>query len=136
MELDNFKVINDTYGHDLGDQVLIAFATACQSTLRQSDRVGRYGGEEWLFVFPESDISIVYAIFSRLTIGLNQCLAETALANQVITFSVGIAVIYNAANHNLEALLRSADTNLYEAKHRGKDQCFPAPQLIQEVEYH
>lgn len=115
-DLDHFKVVNDTYGHAAGDDVLKAFANACTTTVRTTDLVGRYGGEEFVLLLPGASAreaeSIAGEISRRLTVLTNQQLITTS--------SYGICT-YEAGATNLDDLIRAADEALYRAKEQGRD---------------
>lgn len=118
-DLDFFKKINDVYGHAAGDTVLRAFAALVQDTLRQSDMVCRYGGEEFAFLFPESSIDETAKLAERIRA---RC-ADTDIAledgRQVrVTLSIGLA---EASDCTIESALKCADDALYTAKHEGRN---------------
>lgn len=125
VDLDFFKKINDQFGHDVGDLVLIAFADAARITLRKNDKFGRYGGEEWLFILNTTDKSAVQDIFTRLSENFaNYCIdikASNPTINWDITFSMGAAISTKVSN-NLEELIIQADKLLYQAKENGRKQ--------------
>ena len=123
VDLDLFKHINDTYGHDVGDAVLVAFARAAQSILDDGDQFGRYGGEEWLFVLNTVDKKSVEATFDSIANALiNYCSEIQDLKNaETITFSAG-AAISTSSNRSLEKLIIHADELLYKAKQNGRNQ--------------
>jgi len=123
VDLDLFKHINDTYGHDVGDAVLVAFARAAQSVLDDDDQFGRYGGEEWLFVLNTVDKKSVEATFDSIANALtNYCSEIEDLKNtETITFSAG-AAISTSSNRSLEKLIIHADELLYKAKQNGRNQ--------------
>ena len=105
-DLDHFKRINDAYGHSRGDEVLAAVATVLRSSLRESDFVGRYGGEEFLLLLPDTgrDQAVVVAEKVRAAVaGLG--LSEI---NQPVTASLGIAAIPDDAA-SADTLIRAAD---------------------------
>ena len=124
VDLDYFKKINDTSGHDVGDLVLIAFANAARQTLIGNDNFGRYGGEEWLFILNTGNKSIIDDIFKRLSENFsNYCIdieIENPSINWHITFSVG-ASISSKADHNLDYHIKNADKLLYQAKESGRN---------------
>lgn len=123
-DLDFFKKINDTYGHAAGDAVLRSFAILMQDTLRQSDLIGRYGGEEFAFVFPESSLLETQNLAERFRALVAD--HEITLPNgQVVkvTMSIGLA---DAANSPIEVALRHADAALYEAKRQGRNRVIVA----------
>jgi diguanylate cyclase (GGDEF)-like protein len=120
LDIDHFKKFNDNYGHDVGDKVLRIFSDACQTSLRNHDRYGRYGGEEWLLVLLDAQEGDVTVIFNRL----RERLKETMLAEEQgmsLTFSLGATQLIKG-DHNLNQLIKRADENLYKAKHNGRDQ--------------
>ena len=123
MDLDRFKTINDTYGHDVGDLVLIAFANAAKETLSKHDNFGRYGGEEWLFILNSSDEIVVHQMFEQLAATYQKyCNNIDALEEDLsMTFSVGVS-LGNKSNKSLDTLIKHADNALYQAKENGRNQ--------------
>ena len=123
-DLDHFKMINDSHGHDAGDQVLRLSAQALQAALRSTDRVGRYGGEEFLIVLPDTDEGTAMQVVERCRKQL-ACLAVTARSGKAIEISgsFGFAGLAGDTSQEdmLETLLARADEALYRAKHRGRD---------------
>jgi diguanylate cyclase (GGDEF)-like protein len=120
LDIDNFKQVNDSYSHAAGDQVLQALALLCQENLREVDIIGRYGGEEFAILLPETDGDGAYLVAQRL----RQSAAETSIPTQhgeiSITVSVGIACTQGEIS-NLAVLLDMADTAMYEAKRAGRN---------------
>ncbi len=119
-DLDYFKKVNDTYGHQVGDEVLIAFTRLAMEKLRSSDHVGRYGGEEFLIVAPGSKASKPESMFERICehIRNNKIITE---ANDIsITVSIGVAK-YSGVE-TFDTFLAASDTALYQAKKSGRDQ--------------
>lgn len=115
LDIDWFKNINDSYGHLIGDQVLKEFAYLLQSELRDTDVIGRYGGEEFLIVFPSTTKDDAHGIAERL----RQTVAHHTFSHQIhLTFSGGI---YHLQGASLYDLINQADINLYEAKRQGKN---------------
>uniref|UniRef100_UPI003565420E tetratricopeptide repeat-containing diguanylate cyclase n=1 Tax=Alteromonas stellipolaris TaxID=233316 RepID=UPI003565420E len=123
VDLDYFKKINDEYGHDVGDLVLIAFAKAAKETLSKGDEFGRYGGEEWLFVLNSSDEKVVRDTFEKVAATYQKyCNDIDALEeNLSMTFSVGVS-LGDKSNRTLDTLIKRADSVLYEAKENGRNQ--------------
>ena len=120
LDIDRFKSVNDTYGHEVGDAVLIAFARACQSRLRHEDRLGRYGGEEFLVVMPATKAAEIPVIFERLRSAV-QALQIPGLPPEVrLTFSMGGAQTQGHIE-TLDQLIKAADTAMYKAKQAGRD---------------
>ncbi|WP_416188718.1 tetratricopeptide repeat-containing diguanylate cyclase [Pseudoalteromonas carrageenovora] len=123
VDLDYFKNINDKFGHDTGDLVLIKFAQAAKDTLSENDTFGRYGGEEWLFVLNTLDKQKINDTFENLALTLSEyCREIEALPSKInITFSVGVA-ISNTHSKSLDVLIKHADQQLYKAKENGRNQ--------------
>ncbi len=121
LDIDHFKKINDEYGHDAGDKLLVHFAMVAKSVLRESDVLVRYGGEEFLLILPDSDTKGAEFVLNRL----KQVIQKSPLAYNgqqiTTTFSAGIAQL--KANENGHALTLRADAALYAAKNAGRN-CF------------
>jgi diguanylate cyclase (GGDEF)-like protein len=116
-DLDRFKKINDTYGHDAGDRALQAIAKFFQKNIRDVDAVARYGGEEFVMLIPDADQSAAFCLAQRL----RQELANVNLDDlPPITMSLGIAA-YPSDGTDIEELIKKADAAMYEAKRRGRD---------------
>ncbi len=117
-DLDFFKAVNDTHGHAAGDTVLQAFAEACAETVRSSDLVGRYGGEEFIFLLPGASVTRSEDITRDVSMALRG--HSTPGGFELPTVSYGIASI-QAADYDLEAAIAAADQALYAAKASGRD---------------
>jgi diguanylate cyclase (GGDEF)-like protein len=121
MDVDHFKLINDTYGHKAGDRVLKKIAETCQKTLREIDIIGRVGGEEFALLLPETDIDQAMDVAERLREEIAKAKVEI---DQVlpINFSISIGVTtLTPQNENIEVLLNVADKALYVAKDSGRN---------------
>jgi diguanylate cyclase (GGDEF)-like protein len=120
LDIDNFKQINDTYGHDVGDMVLRHFARTLQSNLRESDFLFRYGGEEFLILMPFTKKEDAKKVLERIRNTLKED-KEVKIANKYVqyTFSAGISQFYN--EKSVSELVKKADELLYKAKRNGKD---------------
>ena len=116
LDLDDFKVINDSHGHQTGDAVLRLVADAMRSSVRQSDVIGRLGGDEFAVLMPETDAQLADAAAQRLAAGLRTVFKGTP----TVTASIGV-VSCSAPEANTDELLRRADQAMYEAKRTGKD---------------
>ncbi len=119
VDIDHFKSINDECGHAVGDAVLSAFASACSQQLRSVDRLGRYGGEEFMLVMPGSGVEQIPLVFARLRATVQKIVVEGLPADRRITFSVGATTAELA--DDLDKLTKRADDALYRAKHGGRD---------------
>lgn len=118
-DLDFFKRINDTYGHAAGDLVLKTFAHLLKNSVRQTDLVCRYGGEEFAFVFPESTVEEALVLAERFRLGFAEQEIFLPDGNRVkVTISIGLA---DASRLPLEKALRFADEALYRAKDTGRN---------------
>jgi len=120
-DLDNFKGINDRYGHPAGDKVLRAFAEAARQNIRTGDIVGRYGGDEFLFLFQGITPQQAAGIIRRIQKGLRDACRD--IIPTPVTFSAGIVSWRREEQLDIrwEDLLRSADRTLYQAKQKGKN---------------
>jgi diguanylate cyclase (GGDEF)-like protein len=127
LDLDHFKLLNDTFGHATGDQVLKRFAVLLTETLRRSDVVSRHGGEEFVAVMPNIDAAGARAKIEQLLLAF-QTPAPDASRKRMprASFSAGIAV-FPHHGHSLEQLLLRADRGLYAAKHQGRARVEMAP---------
>lgn len=125
IDLDHFKRVNDQYGHKVGDQALTAFASAAGMVLRDTDTIARWGGEEFIFLLPNTSAHKAVVALERLRMTLANCSVSENVPSLRVKFSSGIAVHENVAalNHTLER----ADRALYQAKNEGRDRDITAP---------
>ncbi|MDA5632666.1 MULTISPECIES: PleD family two-component system response regulator [Rhizobium/Agrobacterium group] len=126
-DIDRFKLVNDTYGHDVGDEVLREFAARIRSTVRGADLACRYGGEEFVVVMPDTPIEIAASVAERLrAIIEDKPFYVRSIDRELsITASLGIATSSGAFGMPDE-LLKQADRALYEAKHAGRNRVVAA----------
>jgi diguanylate cyclase (GGDEF)-like protein/PAS domain S-box-containing protein len=121
LDLDCFKVVNDTYGHVVGDQVLAGVAVLCRRGLREVDLLGRYGGDEFVALLLECDLAGVKGVAERLRQSIAQTPINTDRGSVTITTSLGVAVLDKECA-DLETLLNRADQALlYSAKRAGRN---------------
>ncbi|MFC1852426.1 diguanylate cyclase [candidate division CSSED10-310 bacterium] len=118
IDIDNFKSINDLYGHPAGDAVLNDIAKVIQSTLRQYDFIGRYGGEEFLIVMPELNKRDAATAIDRIRVNLSK--QKITTYNLSVTFSAGVAAAPEDGTE-MKSLIYKADKALYSAKKLGKN---------------
>ncbi len=119
LDLDHFKQINDTYGHVMGDKVLVDFAHLLKNRLRRSDSVGRYGGEEFSVILPDTETDEAVHLIDALResfAGIEHRLGKTGVN---VTFSAGLASWKPGMSP--ETLRQQADKALYQAKHNGRN---------------
>ncbi len=123
VDVDHFKRINDTYGHDVGDEVLREFAVRMATNVRAVDLACRYGGEEFVVIMPDTDLENAARIAERLRLHVSGSPFRVAGATDPlhVTISVGVASINGEAD-TPEALLKRADAAVYEAKSTGRNQ--------------
>jgi diguanylate cyclase (GGDEF)-like protein len=117
VDIDKFKNVNDTYGHDAGDQLLKAAGRFFQKNLRQTDVVARYGGEEFVIFFPETNKKVAYTLTERLREGFSQIRLDKLPR---LTISLGIST-YPEDGKDIETLIKNADTAMYAAKQNGRN---------------
>ena len=119
LDIDHFKQVNDSYGHAAGDQVLQAFADALRALLRGYDFAGRFGGEEFMVVLPETDEAAAVPVAERIREVVEQTLVLHEDRSIGITVSIGVASL--AHQESLDHLIRRADQMLYAAKQQGRN---------------
>ena len=120
MDIDHFKEVNDVHGHAAGDLVLQTIAEICRKSFRKVDTVGRYGGEEFLIILPETNPSQTLIAAERLRSRISQADIEAQEAHLQVTVSMGVASLDTA--DSLECLVEQADKALYAAKQAGRNQ--------------
>jgi diguanylate cyclase (GGDEF)-like protein len=120
LDADYFKCINDTAGHQAGDDVLKRIADEAKGLLRVSDTVARLGGEEFILMLPSTTTSEAMAVAERLRVAIERARIDTAVGQLKATVSLGVATLSHA-NPTLEGLLAAADRALYDAKRAGRN---------------
>lgn len=122
LDIDHFKAINDTYGHTVGDQILIGMVTLCQQNLREMDTLARLGGEEFVILLPETDLAEARHIAERLRWTLERTPIQTDSGLLNITISVG-ALSHPTSDDDLPVhkLVQRADQAMYLAKRSGRN---------------
>lgn len=121
LDIDHFKSFNDSYGHDIGDEVLKVFSDACGNSIRSHDHYGRFGGEEWMLVLQDVQEKHIKGIFERLSHYLNKTVIKNVPKENSVTFSLGSAQLRDN-DSSLEQVIKRADENLYKAKESGRNQ--------------
>ena len=119
LDIDNFKKINDTFGHIVGDDTLIQFTKLVSSTLRSDDSFGRWGGDEFLLILPRTNAAEGVLIANQLRSLVSE---SDAFINFLLTLSIGVTEL--KGNDTIESLISRTDKALYMAKNRGKNQVF------------
>lgn len=119
LDIDNFKKLNDSMGHDAGDQALVHLARVCRETLRPQDTVARYGGEEFIILLPETPLEDATAVLTRLQRELTKRFFLHDNEKVLITFSAGVTQMH--ADDTQASVLKRADEAMYQAKQTGKN---------------
>lgn len=122
LDIDDFKKINDTYGHDAGDKVLIFLASLLQTNTRDQDFVARWGGEEFTILLPDTSAKQAFHLCEKIRLTLLKSIIQTTAAELTVTCSFGIAEYTD--NSKQDELLKRADKALYRAKRDGKNKVF------------
>lgn len=120
MDIDNFKSINDTYGHIAGDQLLNQLADCCRSNFREIDIIGRYGGDEIVVILIENSAEQAFQIIERFRLSISNHVFRTDAGNLTTTISIGIAELTDEIE-NLTQLIDQADQALYLSKEDGRN---------------
>ncbi|OGP52975.1 MAG: hypothetical protein A2Y65_05375 [Deltaproteobacteria bacterium RBG_13_52_11] len=120
LDIDHFKRVNDTYGHTVGDHLLQGVAESLRQELRGVDVIGRYGGDEFAIMLPESDLAVAKKVAGRLREAIALRKLNTAKGPVAVTASLGVTSV-DCENPTLEDLLSRADKALYVAKRRGRN---------------
>ena len=121
IDLDHFKTVNDRFGHDAGDEVLRAIATALGSGLREVDLAARYGGEEFAVIMPHTTKANAEIVAQRVAAQIAALEHQFQGEKVALTASIGIAEVADLNEPNSENLIKAADVALYEAKRGGRN---------------
>lgn len=121
LDIDHFKKVNDTYGHLGGDAVLKALGKLINQFIRKSDLVGRFGGEEFIFLLPKSNLQGGKLVACRLKDEINDLSVQFQEHSIKFTASIGGTIYHPGDNTSLEALIQKADNALYRAKNQGRN---------------
>lgn len=119
IDIDHFKKVNDTYGHPVGDRVIKSLSRLLQQRLRKTDSIGRYGGEEFAVIMPNTDVETAHQVLDELRESFSRVQHQFTNSTFTCTFSCGVA----EASPDIEAshLTELADRALYQAKHSGRN---------------
>lgn len=120
IDIDHFKHINDTFGHILGDKTLITVAGAIKNCLRQVDSFGRFGGEEFVAILPETNLQDAATTAQRICQVINKLNIEIDRQKVRVTASIGVAT-FSPKDNNLEAVIERADHAMFAAKNQGRN---------------
>jgi diguanylate cyclase (GGDEF)-like protein len=128
IDLDHFKLINDRHGHPMGDRVLISFSSLLRRRLRQSDTLGRYGGEEFAVLLEDLPEADAVRLVARLLAEFSAQDHPTPGSPIRATFSAGVAMLQTGMS--LEEWRQAADQALYAAKGQGRNRVLAAPSIV------
>ncbi|WP_298942739.1 GGDEF domain-containing protein [uncultured Psychromonas sp.] len=120
LDIDHFKVINDIYGHALGDKAIIETVSVIKQTIRQQDSLFRLGGEEFAIILPETSLISSKKLAERIRISIEKIEIPTDLGNIKYTISIGVAA-FSPKDESITATLKNADEALYRAKSLGRN---------------
>ncbi len=122
MDLDNFKKVNDNYGHQVGDKALCTVVQAIKNTIRNVDILGRYGGEEFMAILPETDAEQAFILAERIRQMVASNILETDQGNLQLTISIGVTT-YSTKDQSLDDIISRADKGVYQGKEQGRNKC-------------
>jgi diguanylate cyclase (GGDEF)-like protein len=136
IDIDHFKSINDRFGHDVGDRLIVQINNACRDQKRKSDIVARLGGEEFALLLPETPLEAAQIAAERLRDAISRNVLALPDSDIAVTASVGISSALEGGS--LKTLLKHADLALYQAKRDGRNRVCafdPAGPVQDNVEY-
>lgn len=133
LDIDHFKYLNDTYGHKVGDDVIITLASILQEHSRKSDIVSRWGGEEFVILLSTTDIDGAFIIAQKIMTVIQDLVIKLESRQELkFTVSMGLSEVDNNRDINIEASINRADLALYEAKRSGRNKvcvkCITSPE--------
>lgn len=126
LDIDDFKHINDTYGHQSGDEVIAFVATVLLDLTRKSDIACRFGGEEFVILLPDTDMNGAYTIAEKIRVRIEEQVLNLATQERIsISVSLGVAEFQAQSDSSLDDIIKKADGAMYRAKQSGKNRtCF------------
>ena len=125
-DLDNFKRLNDSFGHEIGDRALQLFAQVLRDKVRGNDVIARLGGEEFVLVYPNMTVATSIEAVERVRDGLTQSLAVSTVPE----FTCSFGITHSSVGRDADAILRVADAGLMRAKELGRDQVVYADETL------
>ena len=118
VDIDHFKKINDTFGHNIGDLVLVEVSTVLKNSIRKSDIIGRYGGEEFCIIANNMDIQAAERIFDKWRENVANIKFDDELQGLKVTISIGVCI---QLKNTFNDMIKIADEKLYQAKETGRN---------------
>jgi diguanylate cyclase (GGDEF)-like protein len=132
-DVDHFKSVNDTYGHKVGDQVLVALVARVSGALRAGDLLGRYGGEEFIVLAHQVNPDAAARLAERLRHAIGSAPMATSVGDVLVTVSVGVAAWDGVGQLDIDAMIQEADCALYVAKEAGRNRVHAAWEHMPEI---
>lgn len=126
-DIDDFKPFNDRYGHAIGDEILMKIARTCQNHLRKFDSIGRYGGDEFIILLPQTDSNTATKVAKRVCQSISELIINADGENVSLTISLGVVEYGGKEQISLDRLMQVADQAMYQAKEKGKNQFVVLP---------
>jgi diguanylate cyclase (GGDEF)-like protein/PAS domain S-box-containing protein len=120
MDIDHFKAVNDTYGHDMGDEVLKMVAKSTRAALRRDDLVGRWGGEEFIIVLSDADPDMMKVVSEKVRMLIESSVLKLEEEELSVTVSLGVTMPF--FEDSLTGMIKRADEKMYESKKNGRNQ--------------
>jgi len=120
-DIDHFKVVNDQYGHDKGDEIIKSLATVFKSRLRKQDSLARWGGEEYLFLLTETSGTQAMQLAEKLRTKIEE--KQYKQDDKVFSITISIGLHQIAPTDTINQAITKADSNLYKAKEQGRNRC-------------
>jgi two-component system cell cycle response regulator len=121
LDIDHFKLVNDTHGHDVGDEVLKQFSERIQQNVRGIDLAARYGGEEFIIVMPDTDLAVAQSVAERLRQFIADLPFTVSTEEGALDISASFGVTASGTTDTPETMIKRADEALYQAKHEGRN---------------
>lgn len=121
LDLDHFKSVNDTHGHQFGDEVLIQSANILNKMVRDTDFVARYGGEEFFIILPNTDLEGAHTLAERIRMSFSDHIFKKDDISEIVTVSIGVSATSDENVISENDLISNADKSLYRAKWRGRN---------------
>ncbi len=121
LDIDHFKAVNDTHGHDVGDEILKAFAGRVKQLIRQSDLLCRLGGEEFIVVMPETSTPVAAIVAERIREAIAATPFPVQTGNNVLPITVSIGLAERGGDLGASEMMKKADQALYQSKSLGRN---------------
>ena len=129
LDIDHFKDVNDTYGHASGDSALVRLTEVCRATLRSTDLLCRYGGEEFVMIFPDTPVQAAAEVSDRVRRAIAETKIDLGSSWLTMTVSIGVSGSDGAPYLEVEQYLKAGDSALYQAKAQGRNQVVVADRI-------